>query len=374
VRFAEKNLSTKRARRSTVTLYFSPSLTLGSGAIRLTSVHVKALKRHKKARRRVLVTVPARLPAGSYFLIGCINRSAATKRHRARRGCRRANRTITVVRTTGGGPGGGGGTGGGNSCVPTDNPTLKSSSPTCFDGNAARGIFVSPSGNDANPGTMAAPKRTLAAGIAAASLVDRDVYVAAGVYPELLTVANGVSVYGGYDSSWQRSPANTTEITGAEQAMGTLAAQATNITAPTTLQLLTLEPSDPTAPGEGSYGLEGTGDTGLVLDHVTVLAAQGTAGAAGADGIPGLPGGDGARGDCGGCGNGGGQGGSSPVGHAGGGRRLRWEHGKWRLLGRERRFRCSRAIDYPGCLRQHGWPRRRRRRRRQQRHRRRARD
>ena len=96
---------------------------------------------------------------------------------------------------------------------------------------------------------MALPKRTLSAGVTTAAAQGKDVYVTEGVFPETLNVTNGVSVYGGYNATWQRSPANTTKITGAASPGDSFAAVASNVTAPTTLQLLTLLPSAPEQPG-----------------------------------------------------------------------------------------------------------------------------
>src|SRR5581483_1094947 len=73
----------------------------------------------------------------------------------------------------------------------------------------SNGVFVSPSGNDTGAGTRAQPKRTLAAAIATAGGKRENVYVMVGTYNEMLNLAtgvgNGVSVYGGYGSSWQLS-------------------------------------------------------------------------------------------------------------------------------------------------------------------------
>ncbi len=65
------------------------------------------------------------------------------------------------------------------------------------------GVFVAPSGDDANPGTMAAPKRTIDVGAALAFTAGKSVYVAAGEYTEY--VKTKVSLSGGYESSsWMR--------------------------------------------------------------------------------------------------------------------------------------------------------------------------
>jgi len=84
-------------------------------------------------------------------------------------------------------------------------------------GNASAAIFVDTvSGNDSNAGTMASPKKTVQAGInaAAAATPVKDVYVSLGTYAEAVVLADGVSVYGGYDAAhgWSRALANVTLI------------------------------------------------------------------------------------------------------------------------------------------------------------------
>jgi len=69
----------------------------------------------------------------------------------------------------------------------------------------ANGVFVSPDGEDANPGTMAEPMRTLTAAIAAAEPAGKAVFVAEGAYPE--SIETSVSLFGGYDAQdWTRDP------------------------------------------------------------------------------------------------------------------------------------------------------------------------
>ena len=139
----------------------------------------------------------------------------------------------------------------------------------------------------------------------------KDVYAAAGSYAEDLRVAPGVSVYGGYGPSWQRSLSMVTRITGATIGSGdTEGAVAVNVTTPTTLQLLTISPATPTLAGANSYGLRGVHSPGLRLERVTVVAAPGVRGAAGAAGAAGAPGGNGLGTFP--------DGGTSPIGHPGG--------------------------------------------------------
>ena len=325
------NIGERHAPGSIAGFYLSRSREFGRAAIRLLgAAGIRPLPAGQKARGRVRVVVPASTPPGSYVLIACANDWHTLRERTTRNDCRAATRRVTVTpgRSGGPGPGGSGGAGGpgaggssggaGHVCLPTRHPTVTSTDPKCFDGDSNHGVFVSALGDDENAGTMAAPKRTLAAGLRTAVLLGRrDLYVTKGVYPEALTVANGVNVYDGYDVSWQRSPANITKITGSGTPTDFGAAVANNITTPTTLQLLTLTASSPTSPGATAYGLRGYGSPALLLDHVTIRAAAGTAGAAGPDGRLGANGGDGEVASChaNGCY---GAGGSSPVGRPGG--------------------------------------------------------
>lgn len=298
--FTEKNIGKRSAGASTTGFYLSSSAKLGKGATRLRgAVAIPALKPGQQTTATAKLTIPTKMAPGSYYLIGCADVLRQVSEVNEGNNCLTASGRVRVV------------------CHPTDNPALTSPNPHCFDGNAADGIFVSAStGVDSNPGTRAQPKRTLAAGVNAAAAVDRDVYVTEGTYPELVQVANGVSVYGGYSASWQRSPANVTKVTGATTSSGdTEAAEAFSVTSPTTVQLLTLSPGTPITPGANSYGLRGSGDTGLVLDHLTVVAGPGVSGAGGGNGSTGIAGGDGITrvGYIQG-----GAGGSSAVGHTGG--------------------------------------------------------
>ncbi len=68
----------------------------------------------------------------------------------------------------------------------------------------ATGVFIATTGDDANPGTMAAPKRTINAGAVLASLTDKSVFVATGNYTE--DVETEVSLFGAYESAgWTRN-------------------------------------------------------------------------------------------------------------------------------------------------------------------------
>ncbi|HPM77536.1 MAG TPA: hypothetical protein PK961_10620, partial [bacterium] len=66
------------------------------------------------------------------------------------------------------------------------------------------GVFVAKSGSNSNPGTMAAPKRTVQAGIELAAQTDKVVFIAEGEYTERVNAT--ASLYGGYQpGTWQRN-------------------------------------------------------------------------------------------------------------------------------------------------------------------------
>ena len=155
----------------------------------------------------------------------------------------------------GGGGGGGGGTpvtcAGGQSGNP-DAPDLSVIDSNCdgIDGDAAKAIFVAPTGADTNAGTLkTAPKKTVTAALAAATATRNQVLVAAGTYLEAssLDLRSGIGIYGGYDSTFSARqvglafPATTIQAVG----QGALASGDTNVT----LQVVEVEGLTPTAPG-----------------------------------------------------------------------------------------------------------------------------
>ena len=80
------------------------------------------------------------------------------------------------------------------------------------------GTYVAPPplGDDANPGTQAMPVATIGQGMSNAMTIGGgvDVFVAAGTYSEDVTMVEGISLHGGYESAgWTPSPAaNVTTI------------------------------------------------------------------------------------------------------------------------------------------------------------------
>ncbi len=309
---------------------------------------VPTLRPGRNSRGHSTLRVPAGAQSGHYSIVVCADAANAIRESAELNNCRRVHPQLVVAAPTAdvGGPSGGSApapapvqgmppagsvdTDGDGyldnlDCSPRDpeihpgapdlpDPQFVDSNCDGIDGTAAGAIFVSPIGDDANPGTQTAPKRTFAAAIPAAEAAGKDVFATFGTYTERLDLRNGVSVYGAYGSDYTTRGVLVTRVTGAAEAGGTAGAVAVGISAPTTLQLVTLAPSAPPQPGGSSYGLRGTASPGLRLEYVTALAAPGTDGAPGRAGLPGRAGGAGADGSA----PGGPLGGSSPAGHPGG--------------------------------------------------------
>jgi hypothetical protein len=192
-----------------------------------------------------------------------------------------------------------------------------------IDGTEADAIFVSPSGNDANPGTKVRPKREIQAAIAAVAAGNgRYVLVAVGEYQHLDLEKNssGSGIYGGYDpKTWSRSASlpDASFIAGAPEAI--LAVQATGIV----LQLLTVSGRPQDVLGASAYGIRAVDGSELTLQRVNVAATFAEKGGRGESGGPGASGGAGADGTPGACDDtdtfpAGGPGGPSPAGRTGG--------------------------------------------------------
>jgi hypothetical protein len=82
-----------------------------------------------------------------------------------------------------------------------------------IDGDKAKAVFVSPTGSDSDAcGAQSAACLTIQKGIDRAGALDRrDVYVRGGTYADgTFFVADGINVFGGFGSNWQRKPSLAT--------------------------------------------------------------------------------------------------------------------------------------------------------------------
>jgi hypothetical protein len=160
-----------------------------------------------------------------------------------------------------------------------------------IDGTVAHAIFVSPSGNDANAGTMDAPKQTLAAAIAAAQSAGKDVYADIGTYAETVELVAGVSLYGGYDSSnkWQRAIGNASIIQGTLDTGVIVNA----LGVATNLQYFTITSvAGAAGTGGSSFGIQVIGSAGpILIQGCTVKPGNGGSGIVPLAAAAGAPGG-----------------------------------------------------------------------------------
>ncbi|MDP1828868.1 MAG: MopE-related protein [Archangium sp.] len=215
-------------------------------------------------------------------------------------------------------------------CSPSgvDDPDDGSVDQDCdgIDGSVVKGIFVATSGSDLNPGTRAAPKLTVQAGINAASALQPHVYVSEGIYDEAISLRSGISVFGGYSraNNWARSAASVVTLRNGVVSGGRIVAVSGNgIVAPTTVAYVTIRALDTVTTGASVYGLYCNNCTALTLRTTLVISGSAGPGAAGGGGSTGATGNDGLNGTAGTCNNNiagaaGGAGGLSACGTHGG--------------------------------------------------------
>lgn len=157
-----------------------------------------------------------------------------------------------------------------------------------IDGNAAKAIFVAPSGNDANAGTMSSPKATINGAIGAAKATGKtQIYISEGNYHERITLEDKISLYGGYSQvkKWARSSSYIAQVESDNVSDGFLAgAVGKDILSPTTIDLLHIKTLDTVMTGMSNYGLYCGNCGGLTLRNSVVEAGTAGPGAAGAMG------------------------------------------------------------------------------------------
>jgi hypothetical protein len=184
---------------------------------------------------------------------------------------------------------------------PTDVPDPTFTDDNCdgIDGDIDEGIFVSLTMglDDAGCGlTYDDPCASINNGIARAVAEGRPhVYVQSAVYAEIVRMASGVNVWGGFDAGWQRdtrsAPGHEVRIapTSADAATEQFVAVfAHDLGAQATLGDLVIDAPDATGTlsgnGRSSYGIHAKNAL-LVIERVTVLAGNGANGADGSAGM-----------------------------------------------------------------------------------------
>ena len=187
--------------------------------------------------------------------------------------------------------------------VVTDVPDLNFIDLNCdgIDGDIARAVFVSKNGLATNPGTMAKPLSSIQAAInLAAADPSRDhVYVSEGLYDGMVTLKDGVSVWGGYSDAngWARSNAYVTILeNNLALPNGLVVVLGSSLNKPVTLGSVRVT-SGTAATDRSSYGILLHSCKALTLEGVEVypggggLGSNGSAGQNGSAGSAGKAGG-----------------------------------------------------------------------------------
>ncbi len=185
-------------------------------------------------------------------------------------------------------------------CVTGRDAAGNVSAPSCIAVSIAAGaIFVSTSGNDVNPGTMAAPKLTITAGLLRAdSLGVSRVNVAQGSYPERIELKNGISLFGGYDpSTWVRSAAVHNTTIGPAPSDTAIAIRGESVSG-VTVDGFTIIAGSAAVIEESAYGIALLSSNVTINNNLIVVgnganAQDGSEGIAGENGVNGFPGLDG---------------------------------------------------------------------------------
>jgi hypothetical protein len=137
-------------------------------------------------------------------------------------------------------------------------------------------VFVSKYGDDADPGTLELPVRTIGRGIEIAAPGGKAVIVADGVYDEQVQLAAGASVFGGYRSDFQDRDTSIyeVEIRYTSGPAGYPGLVADGIRTATEVGGITVTGTDAEAPGHGTTAVLLT-DCGPELAFADVLVNSG---------------------------------------------------------------------------------------------------
>lgn len=163
---------------------------------------------------------------------------------------------------------------------------------------AGKGVYVSKAGADNAAGTRSAPLLTMQAAINKAAAGGADVYASAGTWTESIVLANGVSIFGGFDATqgWTRAAANVTTIASGSA----VAVSANGVTVPLELQMVTIRSAAATVAGASSVGVSVVNCSGrIALRRCSITAGDGAPAGATLNGGSGANGGGGANGGTG---------------------------------------------------------------------------
>jgi hypothetical protein len=146
----------------------------------------------------------------------------------------------------------------------------------------AKGIFVSLSGSDTNPGTQASPVESITKGInLAAAMKLCFVFVCTGTFTETVdfaTNASGVGLFGGFQcgSGWAAGGAPTQVVATTDQGALNM-----NKVSYATIEDFAFEGFAPTAAGDSSIAVAVYGSTNVTFKDVSMTAQNATTGSGG---------------------------------------------------------------------------------------------
>ena len=98
--------------------------------------------------------------------------------------------------------------------------------------------------------------------------------------PSTVTLADGVSIFGGYFTDWRRNSSSQPTVV---QVAHSTAVQASMLDKFTVLELLEFRGADAGGSGVSAYGLFASNSDALVVRRCTFVAGRGSAGAAAID-------------------------------------------------------------------------------------------
>jgi hypothetical protein len=157
-------------------------------------------------------------------------------------------------------------------------------------------IFVSPFGNDTNPGTTALPMRTIPAAVERAALTSPSrVNVAQGNYPDQVRLRDGVSLYGGYDpSTWVRTSFFHNTVIGPSPSDTAIAIEGDSVSG-VTIDGFTIVAGSAGVISESAYGIVLRSSVVTINNNLIVVGngghgQDGNEGFAGENGVNGSPG------------------------------------------------------------------------------------
>lgn len=137
--------------------------------------------------------------------------------------------------------------------------------------------------NDTGCGSEGSPCATIALGITRA--IDQgynNVRISSGTYNEVIQLADGINLWGGFDSQW--AVTGLTTINGGLYNGEYYTINGDGINTPTVISDFEIFAPDATIPGKSSYGLHIANSTGLKFQRVTVHGGAGANGLAGFNG------------------------------------------------------------------------------------------